>query len=74
MQKQNPDELWIGMPEFKQDKVEPYKKLIVRFETKEDYEEFAKLIDQKLTEKTKSIWFSFKSHWSPLRKVWENDS
>ena len=47
---------WIGMPEFKQEPNPPYKRLIVNFKTKEDYEEFAKLVDQKLTEKTKSVW------------------
>ena len=47
---------WIGMPEFKQEKQRPYAMINVRFETKEDLEEFAKLIGQKLTEKTKSIW------------------
>lgn len=47
---------WVGMPEFDQDNNPPYKKLIVSFRTKEDYEAFAKIIDQNLTEKTKSIW------------------
>lgn len=47
---------WIGMPEYEQEDNPPYKKIIVSFRTKEDYEEFAKLIDQNLSEKTKSIW------------------
>jgi hypothetical protein len=47
---------WKDMPEFIQEKQEPYAKVIVRFETKEDLEEFSKLIGQKLTQKTKSIW------------------
>jgi len=47
---------WVGMPEFEQENNPPYKKIIVSFRTKEDYEEFSKLIGQKLTEKTKSIW------------------
>ena len=47
---------WIGMPEYTQEDNPPYKKLIVSFRCKEDYEEFSKLIDQNLTEKTKSIW------------------
>ena len=49
-------EEWKNMPEFIQEKQEPYAKLIVRFATQEDLEEFAKLIGQKLTQKTKSIW------------------
>lgn len=47
---------WIGMPEFTQEDNPAYKKLIVSFRNKEDYEEFAKLIGQPLTEKTKTIW------------------
>lgn len=48
---------WKGMPEFVQEDNPPYKKILVSFRNQEDYEEFAKLIDQKLTEKTKSIWY-----------------
>jgi hypothetical protein len=47
---------WKDMPEFVQERQDPYAKIIIRFETKEDLEEFSKLIDQKLTQKTKSIW------------------
>jgi hypothetical protein len=47
---------WKNMPEFIQKRQQPYAKIIVRFETKEDLEEFCKLINQKLTQKTKSIW------------------
>lgn len=47
---------WQGMPEFVQEKQKPFAMINVRFETEEDLEEFAKLIGQKLTPKTKSIW------------------
>jgi hypothetical protein len=67
------DSEWINMPEFIQEKQEPYTKLIVRFENKEDFEEFSKLIEQKLTQKTKSIWFPFKSHWGLSVKRWINE-
>lgn len=50
------DEEWQGMPEFVQEPQKPYKELKIRFANKEDYEEFSRLINQKLTEKTKSIW------------------
>ncbi len=49
-------EEWKDMPEFIQEKKEPYSKIIIRLKTKEDLEEFAELIGQKLTDKTKSIW------------------
>ena len=44
------------MPEFIQEKQEPFSKIIIRFETEEDLQEFAEMIGQKLTSKTKSIW------------------
>lgn len=47
---------WKGMPSFKNDHNEPYKRIQMSFRTKEDYEEFQKLIGQKMTEKTKSAW------------------
>jgi predicted DNA binding protein len=48
---------WKGMPEFKNTAEEYYKDIKVSFRTEEDYKAFAKLLDQKLTEKTKSIWY-----------------
>jgi len=48
---------WVGMPEFEQEDNPCYKKIIVSFRNKDDYDEFAKLIDQKLTEKTKTTWY-----------------
>lgn len=61
---------WKNMPEFVQNKKEPHAKIIIRFESEEDLQEFAKIIGQKLTKKTKSIWHPFKSHWSGVKKVW----
>ena len=48
---------WKDMPEFIQEKKEPYSKIIFRFNSEEDLQEFAKLIGQKLTNKTKSAWY-----------------
>lgn len=62
-------EEWKDMPEFVQEKQRPFHQLIVRFESQEDYDEFQKLIQQKLTKKTKSIWFPFKSHWGNGEQV-----
>ena len=70
----NSDEEWTGMPEFKQEKKEPFSKITIRFETEEDLQEFAKLIGQKLTPKTKSIWHPFKSHWGLKKKVYVDES
>jgi len=65
------DEEWVGMPEFVQEKKEPFSKLIIRFETEGDLKSFSKMINQKLTPKTKSIWHPFKSHWGLKRKVYK---
>lgn len=64
---------WVGMPEFVQKKQEPYKSLTIRFETEADYQDFAKIIGQKLTPKTKSIWHPFKSHWGRGRKMYVDE-
>ena len=48
---------WTDMPEFNQDDLTPNRQLIISFKTEQDIQEFAKLIAQKITEKTKSVWF-----------------
>lgn len=49
-------EEWKDMPEFIQEKQEPFAKIIIRFNSQKDLDEFSNLIGQKLTNKTKSIW------------------
>ena len=63
---------WVGMPEFVQEKKAPFKEVIVRFETESDFVEFQRLISQKMTLKTKSIWHPFKSHWGLEKKVYKD--
>lgn len=48
---------WVGMPEFVQEPNAPYASIKLNFRSKEDYDEFAKLIEQNLSDKTKSIWY-----------------
>jgi hypothetical protein len=50
------EEEWVGMPEYIQEQQRPFSQIIVRFKTEEDLNEFAAMIEQKLTPKTKSIW------------------
>jgi len=52
------DEEWQGMPEFVQDTT-VHRQVIVSFLSKADVEAFFALVDQKHTNKTKSIWFPF---------------
>ena len=48
---------WKDMPEFIQEKQKPYAQIIVRFDNEKNLQEFAEKIGQKLTNKTKSIWY-----------------
>jgi len=48
---------WEGMPEFIQKDLTSFSSLIVHFRNKKDRENFAQLIKQKITHKTKSIWY-----------------
>jgi hypothetical protein len=45
------------MPEFIQEDLKPFQTLLLHFENEEDRNEFAKLIDQRITNRTKFIWF-----------------
>jgi hypothetical protein len=65
---------WKNMPEFIQEKQEPFAKIIIRFDNQDALDDFANLISQKLTNKTKSIWHPFKSHWGADKKVYVNES
>ena len=48
---------WQGMPEFQQDELTPFKTLHVHFNNKEDLDNFSKLINQKINDATKYIWY-----------------
>lgn len=53
----DPNDLWKEMPDFEQDALEYAQEIKVRFMTREDVKLFAEVIDQTVTENTKSIWF-----------------
>jgi hypothetical protein len=48
---------WQGMPEFVQEDQSPNKSVIVHFASYADMAEFAKLVGQRLTPRTQSIWY-----------------
>lgn len=54
------DDSWDGMPEFVQEKDGAYRKIIVSFKTEKDIQDFAILINQRITDKTKSLWIPAK--------------
>lgn len=48
---------WVGMPEYEGSDKTPYRQIIVSFETEEDVQDFAELLGQQITDKTKSLRF-----------------
>lgn len=57
----DPMQEWEGMPEFEmEDKFDSFVSIKVHFATPQDLEDFAILINQKLTDKTKSTWYPSK--------------
>ena len=64
---------WKGMPEFTQEKQEPYAKIIIRVENAEALAELSRRLEQPFTKKTKSAWVPFKSHWGLERKFWVSE-
>jgi|688.fasta_scaffold21088_5 hypothetical protein len=65
---------WRNMPEFVQEDMDSFQSIIVHFETQKDRDDFAKLLEQKLTYKTKSIWFPKYSREKPSAYLYINDS
>lgn len=48
---------WVGMPEFSMEDLSPFRKIVVAFRDQKDVEAFARLLQQKITPKQKSLWF-----------------
>lgn len=46
-----------GMPEYEHEDDRPYKKMVVKFENEEDYQEFVKRLELDVTKSTSAIWF-----------------
>jgi len=53
----DPNAEWVGMPEFSNEDLRPYKQLLVSFANEEDMNKFAELIGQKITQTTKFVWY-----------------
>jgi hypothetical protein len=50
---------WEGMPEFHQEDLTSKRKIFIHFRNEDDVQEFAKLINQTITPKQKSLWFPY---------------
>jgi hypothetical protein len=51
---------WQGMPEYVQKDLRPFQQITINFECREDVQAFAKLVGQKLTDETDTMWFPLK--------------
>lgn len=63
---------WSGMPEFVQEKKTEYHKVLIRVDSADDLEALSQALGQKITLKTKSAWYPFRSHWREEKGVWVN--
>lgn len=62
------------MPEYKQEKIMPFKEVIVRFQTEADMISFFDVIDQKPPNKLKSIWFPKRERSKEKPQVYTDES
>jgi|TARA_B100000424_G_C22659492_1_gene362965 dTDP-4-amino-4,6-dideoxygalactose transaminase len=51
------EEHWQDMPEFYQEDLTSKRKIIVHFRNEEDVQKFAKLLNQRITPKSPSLWY-----------------
>lgn len=51
------DAEWQGMPEFEQDDIQSWRKVIVHFRNQDDLDAFAALVQQTITDHTRYLWF-----------------
>ena len=62
------DEDWRDMPEFIQEDLSPFASVKINFKTREDMEDFFKIIGQDMVISSRSIWHP-KSKYAELRKL-----
>jgi hypothetical protein len=55
-------EHWQDMPEFVQEDLRSFRKIVVHFRNQEDVDAFAELIGQTLSPKQPSTWFPKQEH------------
>lgn len=53
---------WAGMPEFEQEDKGAWKSITVHFDSPDNLQNFAELVEQTITDKTRSIWYPKKEH------------
>jgi len=53
----DPNAEWEGMPEFGQEDLSSFRSVKVHFANQKDVDIFSELVNQILTDKTRSIWY-----------------
>ncbi len=48
---------WIGMPEFDQQDKRAFRSIVLHFHDQAGVDKFSKITEQKITEKTKYLWY-----------------
>ena len=64
---------WEGMPEFEQEDLSAIKTIKVNFATIADIDVFSELVGQKITERTRSIWYPKAELLSQTNKVYQDE-
>ena len=65
---------WKGMPAYEMSDKTAYKQVLVSFRNIKDFEDFERLIGQKMTRKTKSIWFPKSEIDHVMEHAWVDES
>lgn len=65
---------WTGMPEYNQRDKTPIQSILIHFESEKDREDFAKLINQKITSTTKFLWFPKLKKMNLLNRICTDES
>lgn len=63
---------WIGMPDFNMENLMSWQSTVVHFKNQQDRDAFAALIGQRLTPKTRSIWYPKAEIGHFAGKSWES--
>jgi len=64
---------WEDMPEFINNKNDAYQKIIISFQDRDGVKKFEKLMEQRITDKTKSLWFPPKEKSNSILMWVDND-
>ena len=48
---------WKGLPEYFCDDLTPIRQILISFKSEEDIQKFSELMQQTITDRTKSIWY-----------------